>query len=326
MRYGDLIRDAFRITLRNRFLWFFGFFAGSAFFNFPSGGGTFDTDDFEQSGAGPSALAAQFGPGIFDNAALIVGLVIVVLLLVLLFVVMSIISQGALSESVAAIDRGEGRRFGSTFRAGLGNFWRVLGYYALFFLIAVGLLVAIGVPIALVIGGTFAATQSTAARVIVAVLAGLAALALLILIFAPLHIISQYALREIVVRRARVFGSVGSGYGVFRRNLGRSLLLWLIHIGLMIGIGIALVVAVLLVGLVLFIPTIALALAEYTTAAIVAGVVAGLILIPLLLGASGAAGTFGHSYWTLAYLRLAAPTEAASTGTTPPPDSSPTLG
>ena len=318
MSYGDLIRDAFRITLRNRFLWFFGFFAGSAFFNFPSGGGNFDTDDFDQSGAGTSALAAQFGPRVFDNAALIVGLVVVVLLLALLFIVMSIISQGALSESVAAIDRGEGRRFGSTFRAGLRNFWRVSGYYALFFLISVGLLVAVGVPTALVIGGTFAATQSTGARIIVAVLAGLAALALLILIFVPLHIISQYALREIVVRRMRVFGSVGSGYGVFRRNLGRSLLLWLIHIGLMIGIGIA----VLLVGLVLFIPAFALYLAEYTAAAIVAG----LILLPLLLVTLGAAGTFGHSYWTLAYLRLTAPNDVAPTGTTPPPDSSPSLG
>lgn len=326
MSYGDLIRDAFRITLRNRFLWFFGFFAGSAFFNFPSGGGNFDTDDFDRSGAGASALAAQVGPGVFDNAALIVGLVVLVILLVLLFIVMSIISQGALSESVAAIDRGEGRRFGSTFRAGLRNFWRVLGYYVLFFLIGIGLLVAIGVPVALVIGGTFAATQSTGARIIVAVLAGLAAIALLILIFIPLHIISQYALREVVVHRARVFGSVGSGYGVFRRNLGRSLLLWLIHIGLMIGIGIALVVAVLLVGLVLFIPTIALALAEYTTAAIVAGVIAGLILLPILLVASGAAGTFGHSFWTLAYLRLTAPTGRVSTETTPPPGPSPTVG
>ena len=42
--------------------------------------------------------------------------------------------------------------------------------------------------------------------------------------------------------------------------------------------------------------------------------------------ASGAAGTFGHSYWTLAYLRLTTPTETAPTGTTPPPDSSPSLG
>lgn len=321
MSYGDLIRDAFRITLRHRFLWFFGFFAGSAFFNIPTSGGNFDTDDFEQSGAGTSAFAAQVGPGIFDNAALIVGIVVVVLLIVLLFIVMSLISQGGLSESVAAIDRGEGRRFGSTFRAGLGNFWRVLGYYVLFFLIGVGLLVAIGAPIALLIGGTFAATQSTGARVIVAVLAGLAAIALLILVFIPLHIIYQYALREIVVRRTRIFGSVGSAYGVFRRNLGKSLLLWLIHLGLMIGIGILLLLVVLLVGLILFIPTIALAVAEYTTAAVVTGVVAGVILLPILLVLSGAAGTFGHAYWTLAYLRLIAPAQTPS-----PQDPSPTLG
>jgi hypothetical protein len=59
-----------------------------------------------------------------------------------------------------------------------------------------------------------------------------------------------------------------------------------------------------LVGFILFLPTIILALAEYTTAAIIAGVVAGLILVPLGLVASGAWGTFSHSFWTLAYLRL----------------------
>ena len=28
MNYGDLIKDAFRISWRNKYLWFFGFFAG----------------------------------------------------------------------------------------------------------------------------------------------------------------------------------------------------------------------------------------------------------------------------------------------------------
>ena len=60
-------------------------------------------------------------------------------------------------------------------------------------------------------------------------------------------------------------------------------------------------------GLVLFIPTIALAVAGYSTAAIIAGVIAGVILVPLLLVATGAIGTFSHAYWTLAYLRLTAP-------------------
>jgi hypothetical protein len=305
MNYGDLIRDAFRITLHNRFLWFFGFFAGgtgSNFFgNVPSGGGNFNPDDFRQSSTMLSAI--QVGQGL-SNAVLIVGIVIVVLILALFFIFLAIVSQGALASSVAAIDRGEGRRFGTAFGSGMGNFWRVLGYYILFFLVALGLLVVIAIPVALLIGGTFAATQSTGARISVAVVVGLLALLLLIVVFIHLSIIAQYALRDIVVRRERVLGSVASGYSLFRRNIGKSLLLWLIQIGLSIGIAIAFILVILIVGLVLFIPTIALAVAGSSTGAIIAGVIAGLILLPILLVLSGAIGTFSHAYWTLAYLRL----------------------
>jgi hypothetical protein len=305
MNYGDLIRDAFRITLRNRFLWFFGFFAGgtgSNFFgNVPSGGGNFNPDDFRQSSTMLSAI--QVGQGL-SNAVLIVGIVIVVLILALFFIFLAIVSQGALADSVAAIDRGEGRRFGTAFGSGMGNFWRVLGYYVLFFLVALGLLVVIAIPVAILVGGTFAATQSTGARISVAVVVGLLAFLLLIVVFIPLSIIAQYALRDIVVRRERVLGSVASGYSLFRRNIGRSLLLWLIQIGLSIGIAIAFILVILIVGLVLFIPTIALAVAGSSTGAVITGVIAGLILLPILLVLSGAIGTFSHAYWTLAYLRL----------------------
>jgi len=321
MNYGDLIRDAFNITLSNRYLWVFGFFAGgtgSSFFpNVPSTGGNFNPDDFQQSSVGGSALAAQVGQGVFGNMVLILGIVVVAILIVLFFIMMALISQGALADSVAAIDRGERRRFGSTFRAGIGNFWRVLGYYIVFFLVALGLLVLIGIPVAILIGGTFAATESIGARVSVAVIVGILAVLLLIVVFIPLSIIGQYALREIVVRRERVLGSVGSGYGIFRRNIGRSVLIWLIQIGLSIGIAIVFILVILLVGLVLFIPTIALAIAGYSTAAVIAGVIAGLILLPILLVVAGAIGTFSHAYWTLAYLRLTAPPATPSTTTSP---------
>jgi hypothetical protein len=36
MNYGELLSETFRITWRNRFLWFFGFFVGGASFNVPS--------------------------------------------------------------------------------------------------------------------------------------------------------------------------------------------------------------------------------------------------------------------------------------------------
>jgi hypothetical protein len=324
MNYGDLIRDAFRITLHNRFLWFFGFFAGGTGTNFvgnvPSGGGNFNFDDFQRSSSDISGLTAQVGQGLSETVV-ILGIVLVVLLIALFFIILAIISQGALADSVAAIDRGEGRRFGSAFTSGMGNFWRVLGYYVVFFLIALGLLMVIGIPVALLIGGTFAATQSTGVRVSVAVVVGILAVLLLIVVFIPLSIIGQYALRDIVVRRERVLGSVGSGYGLFRHNIGRSLLLWLIQLALSIGIGIAFILLLLIVGLILALPAIALAVAGYSTAAIIAGVIAGLILLPLLLVATGAIGTFSHAYWTLAYLRL-----TPLTPPTPPPGSPPIPG
>jgi hypothetical protein len=324
MNYGDLIKDAFWITLRNRFLWFFGFFAGGTSagggnFSFPSGGsGGIDYDDFGESGpgdfGGPSSAAPGFDPGqwIFDNLALILAIGALVALIALFFIVMSLMSQGALAESVAAIDRGENRRFSSALRAGVSNFWRVLGYYLLFILIALGLLLAIGVPLALLAAGVFAGTESAGARILTVVLAGLVGIPLLIVVFIPLSIIGQFALREIVVRRERVVASIGSGYRLFRRNLGKSLLVWLIQLAISIGAGIALLIALLLVAFILALPAIILAIAGYTTAAIVAGIVAALILLPILLVAAGAFGTFSHSYWTLAYLRLVALGEGAT--------------
>lgn len=298
MNYGDIIRDAFRITWRNRFLWFFGFFAAgssgtSNFFNVPT--------NFQGAGQDMSGM----GQLINDNvvaALVIVG--IVVLVLALLFIVLSLISAGALTESVAAIDAGEQRRFSSTWRAGTANFWRVLLQAILLFLIGLGLLLLLLLVAVLPIILTFALTEATGARVAVAVLFGLLGVLLLVLVYVPLSIIAQYALRGLVVDRERVARSVAAGYGLFRRNIGRSLLVWLIAVALSIGIGIAMLVVLLLAGLILFLPTILLAFSEYATAAVVTGVIAGLILLPVLLVLSGAVGAFSHAYWTLAYLRL----------------------
>ncbi|MEJ7718290.1 MAG: hypothetical protein WKF31_10125, partial [Thermoleophilaceae bacterium] len=105
---------------------------------------------------------------------------------------------------------------------------------------------------------------------------------------------------------------------MFRARLGISLLLGLIQLGIGIAGAVALFLAALVVGLVLFIPAIALGLSGYYTAAIVAAVVAGLLLLVPFVAAIGALGTFNHAFWTLAYLRLTAP-PAAGPMQPPPP-------
>jgi membrane-anchored glycerophosphoryl diester phosphodiesterase (GDPDase) len=310
LNYWDLIRDAFWITLRNRYLWFFGFFAGvggtSDFnFNFPTGGGRPD-NDFDRSGAS-APLFGQFPfDGPIGGVEVAVGIVFVLLALVLfvIFLALVVISNGGLADSVAAIDRGERRRFGSTWQAGTSRFWRVLGYCILFFLIGLALLIAIAAPIGLVIAAVFLGTEATGARVISVVLAALVAIPLLIVVFVSLSIIAQFALREIVIGGQRVTVSIGRGLRIFRQNLGRSILVWLIQIALIIVVTISLLVAGAAVSLVLFLPTILLGVAELTTAAIIAGIIAGVILLPFVLIAAAVLGTFNHTYWTLAYLRI----------------------
>ena len=100
MTYWDLIRDAFWITLRNRYLWFFGFFAGvggtSDFnFNFPTGGGGPD-NDFDRGGA-LTPFAGQFpfdGPIGGAEVAVIIVLVLLALLLFVIFLALVVISNG----------------------------------------------------------------------------------------------------------------------------------------------------------------------------------------------------------------------------------------
>ena len=310
MSYGELIRDAFRITLRNRYLWFFGFFVGGLYgtnigSNFS--GGNFDTDSFGQAGA--SSFGAQFP---IENAALIVGLVSLGILLFLVFVVLFLISAGGLVDGVYALDRGEERRFSTTFRAGTSMFWRVLGFYVLYFLISLVLVVIVVLPLGLLAAGTFAVTDSTTARIVVSVLAALAAILLIIVLLVTLAIVVQFALRETVIRGGGIFGSFGRGFSIFQSNLGKSLLVWLINIGLRIATWIAIGLALLLVGLVLFLPTIILATQELATAALVTGIVAGVLLLPVIIVISAALGAFFHSYWTLAYLRITSPDDEAA--------------
>lgn len=319
MNYGGLIGESFRLTLRSRYLWFFGFFAGGTatnlFFNVPSDFSGTPTD-FESLDPGSMtispALIAQSGPG-GGTVALIAALIAMALLLFLLVIALSLLSRAALVESAAAVDRGEERRFTSAWRAGMDGMWRVLVLGILFFLLGVGLFIAISLPAGLGIAVVFLATQSAAARVLVTVAVSLVALILFAVIFIPYAIIGQLAMRRMLLASDGVAGCIGGGYRLFRRNLGSSLLVWLIRLALMLGLNIALLLAAAIVGVILFLPTIALVFAELTTAAIIAGVIAGIILLALFLIASGALGTFGSAYWTLAYLRLQEP-EAEAAG------------
>ncbi len=298
MRYGELIKDTFEIVRRNRFLWFFGFFAGGSSFNF-----SYSNASGRGDGSGPAAGAGAdpLDPGIL--IAIVVGAV----LLIALFIVLSVVSHGGLADSVAAIQRGEPRGFRSTWRAGRARFWRVLGLGVLLFLLALALLLAVALPLAGLVAGTFALTEALLARVLAGVGVFILAFVALVLILIPLWIVAQFALRALVLDGERITDSIRAGWRLLRRNFGRSLLLFLI----LLGIGLAATLAIFLAVFVLAAPTIVLLIIGSSAATAVA-IVTGVIVVPLFVVAVGALGAFNHGFWTLAYTRLeAAPTPPA---------------
>ena len=305
MNYGELLSEAFRLTWRNRFLWFFGFFVAGT-------GGSFNLPTNFGSQMGQNPFGGAGGPlrWISENLVLFLTAVIaVVVVLTLVFLVLSMISHGALADSVATLHRGESRRFGSAFRAGTTNFWRVLGLKVLFLLMALGLALIIFLPV--VLGGiaAFSLSDSTGLRVLAVVLGVIFVFVALIVVFLPFAILNQFALRELVVNRRRILESIGGGFGLFRRNIGRSLLVWLLQLAVMLGLGIAALVVIVIFGAILLGPAIALFATDHTTAGVVAGVVGGLLFLVPVFVISGAIGAFNHAYWTLAYLRLVEPPE-----------------
>jgi hypothetical protein len=315
MDYGEAFTKAFRLSWRNRYLWFFGFFVGGGF-GFP--GGSFNVSGDFGDGHRPRfrAVSPEISSIDLDLIILVAAIALVVLIV---FIFLSLLSQGGLTEAVAALDRGEARSFGATFGAGWSNTWRVFKVCLLAFVIALAGLIALGIPVAAIILATFAITQSVAARVIVAIVVGGLAILALIVFLVALGIVQQVALRHVVLVGGRAVDALKAGYGLFRAKLGPVLLVWLIALGIAVGGAIALLLAGLLVGLILALPAIILAISHATTAAFIAGGVALIIFLPLLLAAAGALGTYRNSFWTLSYLRLTAPPPAPAVAEAPVP-------
>jgi hypothetical protein len=280
VEYGQVIKEALRIVVRNRFLWFFGFFAGTPGFN----------------------LSAQWSddgsPHV--SAGVVAAIVVAGVAVVALAVTLSSLAQGALADSVAAIHRGEQRGFRTAWRAGRASFWRVLGVAALALLVLLGALLAVALPIGAVLVVAFAVLHVTAVRVIAVAGALLVGFPVLLVLFTAFTGVLQLGARAAVLDGTPPMASLRAGWRLARTNPLPTFLLLLIQQGIAVGAAIVSVFAVVLLA----VPVIVLFVAAGTTAGAIGLGVVVLVAVPAVFAAFGAVGAFGHALWTLGYLRL----------------------
>lgn len=315
MDYKKLVTKSFSLVWQYKWLWVFGLFAG--------GGGGFggNGSGWNLSGgkSDPWPKNGDFSEPNIDSffreiqhwasthVGLIVGIVFALALFCLVMMVFSIISQGALVEAANRLDQEEKTSFGQAFKVGAHNFWSILGFFLLLFLI----LFVIGMMILFL--GIFLFFISPVLLIL---------LVPLVLVFIPvviaIGIISTVGIRFIVIDGSGAGAAIGQSWQLLKRRLGPLALTWLISIGLAIAFGIAIVISLM----VLLVPTGVAAYlafkAGFTAAKLAVFFLIGLVILAALLVAQGAFGAYLSTYWTLAFRQMraldAADNEAPATG------------
>jgi hypothetical protein len=308
MNYGQLIRDAWAITWRSRFLWVLGLLAGGAV-GMPAlrGSGANwrpSRGELDNLQPGLGRLAGDVEAWVLANLGLVIGAAVVVVLLGVAVLALSFVAQGGLSRATADLAEGRPTSFGRAWSAGRRLFWRYVGLAALLALATLAVAAVIGgvVSLAFGLGEAFGPRLVTIA---LAIVIGVPLVLAAAVGAVGASIVVAYAQRAIAIENVGPLAALAIGWRVLRSHLGESLLVWVINLGIALAagtalaVGVGLLVAVLggLGALLWWLAGLGAALVGYAAVAVLAVVAIGLVLAAI-------SNTFFWSYWTLAYLRL----------------------
>ncbi|MEW5873864.1 MAG: hypothetical protein AB1752_01630 [Candidatus Zixiibacteriota bacterium] len=289
---GDIIRDAFKLAWKYKYLWLFGLFAaggGSMNFSIPGG---------DNGSADPVAQAEAMYEWILAALAVIilVGLVVGTIILIL-----HVISKSALIYNVYQIETHGQHSLSGGWDFGVSRFWPMLGLTLLEFLVTFAFVVV--VVLAVIV---FFVIQT-----LLGVLSLLFAIPILIAGIGMMRLTWNYADRFVTLETRGVIDALGEGWALMRREWRPSVTMLLVKI----GIAIAVAMAVLGIGAMLILPAVGLWFVSMPLA-IVYGV---LVLLPFAVLIGAYFGTFDSTTWTKVFLHLRAPVYAAAQGAGAPP-------
>jgi len=292
VNYGHLIRRPLDIVARRPYLWLLGLLAGGA----TTFGGT-NYGHATNSGPheGPSLAALQ---NVWNaNWEWIVAVLAFLLVLGIVLFVLGCVATGGIIRAAVEHDADREYRLGTAWRAGYQTGWRIAGLRLLTFLLAVAPGFLIG---ALVLGTVVGAMNSAPAAVGLGLVAA-AAILVSMAFWLALGVAFQFAQRLIVLEDGHVAESLSTGFRLIRRHLKEVAFGWLIMIAISIAAGIAFAVLAVVVA----IPAVALGFGGWAISGMIGAVVAGSIAVVFFLGilliAAGAYSAYSSVYWTLLF-------------------------
>jgi uncharacterized membrane protein len=299
MEYGQLITRSVSIVWRHRYLWLLAILGGADV----GSCGFYGNSNAPRGPGGRASLGTgqQFGQFVLNNLGVIVALVAVTLVLALLWFLLSCLTTGALVRASAEHDADRPFRLGQAWRTGITTFGSILGLRLLGLLFGLVVVAVLGL-LALLGFVSYAGGNSggLAAIVVVGVLVVLALIPIAILV----GILFILATRSVVLEQRHAVPALGRAFELMRERLGRTLLVWLIQVGLSIGAGVAGALVFVVVAVVLAIPVVTAFAVGGTAGGFVLLVPVVLLLVALGVALAGITGSYLSTYWTLAFRRL----------------------
>ncbi|MDO8736146.1 MAG: hypothetical protein Q7K29_03585 [Thermoleophilia bacterium] len=317
--FGKLVSDTWRIIWRHKFLWFFGLFAGGG--SFFSGGGNFNfsagTDEKPSSGS-QASQADDTGREILDwinaHLTLVIVLAAAVLSLFVLLWLWSIVCRGAVISSVRDVRQDRPISFKSAFTRGRESFGRLLLFDLFLLLLIICLLVIIAAAVMFILFLLLVAGQT--GSVILTILGlwllaflvfGLGCLACCTIWLVPwifFGVILNYSTRAVVLEAMRPMAAFRRGWKVMIENLGQTMLMFLVNLGLSIGAGVAILIAVGLSSVPAIIAWILVYSQNWPISLIIVASVLMVIPLTMMLLATAASNTYFSAYWTIGFEKL----------------------
>jgi hypothetical protein len=299
----QILRDAWKMAWKNRFLWWFGWFIllpgiiNPDYFPNPNESSGLKTawqkvaDEYNLTGINPEDF-------FLAHAGTIILITTIILIFFVSATLLSILGRGALIKSTQRLLRNEPTNFKIGFQDGKKYFGKIF-----FIMLATGLTIILCVIIlALPLTILFATKNYIPAAIL---------LFFAIIIIIPLIIIYKYiqayAFYYVVLADLRPWPAIENAYAIFRKNILASIIMSLLFIPFGIAMLIALI-PVLILTLIIFVPIGIALYAAFQKIGLVIAAVSGIFgFLAIFSLPSAVLTTFYEIAWVLFFHKIATP-------------------
>lgn len=291
MDYVGILKRAYDITIKNRYLWLLAILAGGV------GGswGTSFSNSTHTSEKWENVFNQSSLGNFWGNYATVIFLVLgVIILLGILWMIIATISQGGILGSVRAIEKGEKHNFWTGFSFGWHKFWRVFGLNILIFAIILLSIVILVLPVVLLV---------LAKIYVLAIIYGILLFLFDLILWIFIGLMFPYIQRLAVLGDKKSWQAVILSWDFFKKHFVNLVLIYFLLMAAGFMVTLAAILAFIVVGGLL----VAIGYGLYLVSMAVFWMyvaVFGVALIVFILILGGAVNAFNSAVYTLAYLEL----------------------